>query len=51
MPRKPRWMQVADDAASHVMNRGQNPQTVFADTSKGEPRRRSSLSPPLPLRF
>ena len=32
MPRKPRWMQLAADAAYHVMNRGQNRQTVFADT-------------------
>jgi len=32
MPRKPRWMQLAADAAYHVLNRGQNRQTVFADT-------------------
>ena len=33
MPRKPRWMQLAADAAYHVLNRGQNRQTVFADTA------------------
>jgi REP element-mobilizing transposase RayT len=32
MPRKPRWMQLADHAACHVMNRGQTRQTNFADT-------------------
>jgi hypothetical protein len=31
MPRKPRWRQLADHAAYHLMNRGQNRQTAFAD--------------------
>jgi putative transposase len=31
MPRKPRWMQLADDAAYHVLSRGHNRETIFAD--------------------
>ena len=31
MPRKPRWLQLADDAAYHVMSRGHNRETIFGD--------------------
>ena len=31
MPRKPRWLQLADQAAYHVMSRGHNRETLFAD--------------------
>jgi hypothetical protein len=31
MPRKPRWMQLADHAAYHVMSRGHSRETLFAD--------------------
>jgi putative transposase len=31
MPRCPRWMQLAPDAAYHVFNRGHNREAVFAD--------------------
>jgi REP element-mobilizing transposase RayT len=32
MPRVPRWMQLARDAAYHVMTRGHNREALFADT-------------------
>jgi putative transposase len=31
MPRTPRWMQLARDAAYHVMSRGHDGETLFAD--------------------
>ena len=31
MPRRPRWMQLADGAAYHVLSRGHNREAVFAD--------------------
>jgi putative transposase len=31
MPRRPRWMQLADGAAYHVFNRGHNREAIFAD--------------------
>src|SRR6266849_1484219 len=31
MPRKPRWLQLARDAAYHVLSRGHNREVLFAD--------------------
>ena len=30
MPRKPRYLQLAEDAAYHVLNRGHNHEAIFA---------------------
>ena len=32
MPRQPRWMLLAQDAAYHVMSRGHNREAIFADS-------------------
>jgi len=31
MPRKPRWMQLAEGAGYHVLSRGHNREAIFAD--------------------
>ena len=33
MPRKPRWLQLADEGAYHVMSRGHNREALFADSN------------------
>jgi REP element-mobilizing transposase RayT len=33
MPRQPRWLQLADDAAYHVMSRGHNREVLFAEAA------------------